>query len=273
MTLAMQNRYQKMIVNVLAKKMGPAADDFVRDICRKIGTKFEDISPLTVERFACQVEQDAVVFVPAGDAVFMANVIRNLKWTVLEDPAAREAHDVCSVEGAALPLDEIGKVPATPRPDAKDLRPAVPGANVRDDSPPDAMDLLLRHPGVTAVVRFREGLPLSAAGSIDAEFLAVIAEDLVRWASSLDCIGEMGSFVRMTSFYRDGNVLITSVDDDYLCIVTTPGIHFGQIRRLLRDLQTLIARAHADGRSFPGFSAAPRMTTDYEGLRLPRPSP
>ncbi len=79
MSLMMCDRYQKMIVNVLAKKMGPAADDFVRDICRKIGTKFEDISPLTVERFARQVEKDAVVFVSAGDAVFMANVIRKLK--------------------------------------------------------------------------------------------------------------------------------------------------------------------------------------------------
>jgi predicted regulator of Ras-like GTPase activity (Roadblock/LC7/MglB family) len=271
MTLAMQNRYQKMIVNVLAKKMGPAADDFVRDVCRKIGTKFEDISPRTVEQFARQVELDAVIFVSAGDAALMANVIRNLKWTVLEDPAAREAYEVCSVEGVALP-PENGKVPIAPQPDARDLRPAVPGANVRDDSPPDAMDLLLQQPGVTAVVCFREGLPLSAAGSIDSEFLAVIAEDLVRWASSLDCIAEMGQFVQMTNFYRDGNVLITSVDDDYLCIVTTPGIHFGQIRRLLRDLQTLIARAHADGRSYPGFSAAPRITTEYGGLRLPRPS-
>lgn len=79
MSLAMQNRYQKMIANVLAKKMGPAADDFVRDVCRKIGMKFEDVSPLTVEQFARQVERDAVVFVPAGDAVFMANVIRKLR--------------------------------------------------------------------------------------------------------------------------------------------------------------------------------------------------
>ncbi|MDN7025811.1 roadblock/LC7 domain-containing protein [Methanoculleus sp. FWC-SCC1] len=174
---------------------------------------------------------------PAAQKYFSQQPLIDFDLRRLTPDEFREAYEVCSVEGVALPPDENGGAPTAPEPDAEELRPAEPEANARDGYPPDTMDLLLQQPGVTAVVRFREGLTLSAAGSVDFEFLAVIAEDLVRWASSLDCVADMGPFVQMTHFYRDGNVLITPLDDDYLCIVTTPGIHFGQIRRLLRDLQ------------------------------------
>ncbi len=149
----------------------------------------------------------------------------------------REAYRACSAEGIALPLEESDDdIPAAPVTGAGEVQ-LGDGSSAHEGHRSDEVASLLHEPGILAVARFREGLAVSTAGNIDFEFLVVIAEDLVRWAAALDCVAEMGPFVQMTHFYRDGNVIITPLDSDYLCIVTAPGMHFGQIRRILRDLQ------------------------------------
>ncbi|WP_421909608.1 hypothetical protein [Methanolacinia petrolearia] len=73
------NRYQKMIINTLARKLGPAAGDFAEDMARKTGTKFTEISPGNIENFASHVEKNAVQFISPAEAQFIANTIRKLK--------------------------------------------------------------------------------------------------------------------------------------------------------------------------------------------------
>ncbi len=174
---------------------------------------------------------------PAAQKYFAQQSIVDFDLRRLTPDEFREAYSICSAEGIALPLEESDNdAPTAPVAVAGEVRPANAIA-ARAEDPHDGIASLLQQPGILAVARFRDGLAVATAGEIDFEFLVVIAEDLVRWASSLDCVAEMGPFVQMTHFYRDGNVIITPLDGDYLCIVTTPGMHFGQIRRILRDLQ------------------------------------
>ena len=73
------SRYQKMIINTLARKLGPAAGDFASDMARKSGTKFVDLSPENIENFAFNVEKNVVQFISPAEAQFIANTIRKLK--------------------------------------------------------------------------------------------------------------------------------------------------------------------------------------------------
>lgn len=73
------NRYQKMIINTLARKLGPAAGDFADDMARKSGTKLNEISPANIENFACNVEKNVIQFISPAEAQFVANTIRRLK--------------------------------------------------------------------------------------------------------------------------------------------------------------------------------------------------
>jgi hypothetical protein len=103
---------------------------------------------------------------------------------------------------------------------------------------PDLLRAVLQHPGVTAVACFADGLCTSSAGDIDADYTVAFAEDLLRWSLGLQSLTPAsGAFVRMTLFYRGGNVIIAPYGAEYLCIFTTPEVHFGQIRRMIRDIQ------------------------------------
>jgi hypothetical protein len=73
------NKFQKMILNVLMRKMGPAANDFAVDLGKNVGIPFHEAAPGNVSRFAERIEIDATRFVSEKDAKFMANVIRKLK--------------------------------------------------------------------------------------------------------------------------------------------------------------------------------------------------
>lgn len=77
--MAEYDRYQRMIMNILARKLGPAAEDFARDMAYQAGTKFENISIENVERFAMNVEKNAPKFITEGEAKFAANTIRKLR--------------------------------------------------------------------------------------------------------------------------------------------------------------------------------------------------
>ncbi|MBN1432288.1 MAG: hypothetical protein JW931_05905 [Methanomicrobiaceae archaeon] len=73
------SRYQKMIINTLARKLGPAAGDFADDMARKSGTKFSNIFPGNIEIFANHVEKHSTQFISPAEAQFIANTIRKLK--------------------------------------------------------------------------------------------------------------------------------------------------------------------------------------------------
>lgn len=103
---------------------------------------------------------------------------------------------------------------------------------------PDSFGTLLRHPGVTGVARFSDGLCISSVGKIDAEYTVAFAEDLLRWAFRLESVAPSnGSFVQMALFYRGGNVVIAPYGDEYLCIFTRPEVQFGQVRRMIKEMQ------------------------------------
>lgn len=103
---------------------------------------------------------------------------------------------------------------------------------------PEPLRAVLEHPGVTAVACFSGGNCISSIGNIDADYVVAFAEDLLRWSLTLPkAMPACGSFVQMTLFYRDGNVIIAPYGDECLCIFTTPGVQFGQIRRLIREIR------------------------------------
>lgn len=133
-----------------------------------------------------------------------------------------------------LPPEEIpvrrASPPSPPEGGAGEPRTELPGFDPAR---------LLAEPGIIAAARFAEGLVIRSAGDADFDYLVATAEDMIRWASNLGSVADMGSFVQMTSFYREGNVLITPFGEDYLCIVARPELHFGQIRKMLRDLTAL----------------------------------
>lgn len=142
---------------------------------------------------------------------------------------------------ALLQPDREFSVPDLPR--ESDRRSLVVGI-VEDahDAPPgqepDLLRAVLQHPGVTAVACFADGLCTSSAGDIDADYTAAFAEDLLRWSRGLQSLTPaFGAFVRMTLFYRRGNVTIAPYGAEYICIFTTPEVHFGQVRRMIRDIQ------------------------------------
>jgi hypothetical protein len=101
-----------------------------------------------------------------------------------------------------------------------------------------ALATVLRQPGVTAVARFADGLCVSSAGRIDADYAVAFAEELLRWSCGLQAATPAsGAFTQMTVFYRGGNIIIAPCGGEFLCILTTPEVQFGQIRRMIRELQ------------------------------------
>jgi len=73
------NKYQRMIMSVLARKLGPAAEDFARDMAQLAGISFENISNENVETFAMHVEKNAPRYISEFEAKFTANTIRKLR--------------------------------------------------------------------------------------------------------------------------------------------------------------------------------------------------
>jgi len=121
--------------------------------------------------------------------------------------------------------------------------PVEDGEEAPHDAPPEPeselLGAVLQQPGVTAVACFADGLCISSAGDIDADYTVAFAEDLLRWSLSLhSAVPASGAFVQMTLFYRGGNVIVAPYGDEYLCIFTTPEVQFGQIRRMIRELQS-----------------------------------
>ena len=72
-------KYQKMVVNYLAKKMGPAANDLVKDVCKKAGISYDSLSPDNIGVFADVYEVEASKYLSEKDIRFTSGVIRKFK--------------------------------------------------------------------------------------------------------------------------------------------------------------------------------------------------
>jgi predicted regulator of Ras-like GTPase activity (Roadblock/LC7/MglB family) len=74
-------------------------------------------------------------------------------------------------------------------------------------------------------------------GDINLDTLVSSAEDMLMTVNELDTIMEWGSFVQMTIQVPSGSVIIAPFFNEYLCILTTPEINLGRIRRILREIK------------------------------------
>jgi hypothetical protein len=91
-------------------------------------------------------------------------------------------------------------------------------------------------PGVIAVTIFHKDTKLLSIGDVNLEPLVTTADDILAMVKGLNSVMEWGIFVHMTLQFSTGNVIIAPFFDEYVCIVTTPEINLGRIRRILRDI-------------------------------------
>jgi len=93
-------------------------------------------------------------------------------------------------------------------------------------------------PGVNAVLIFNKDMHFLSIGDGNLDALVTSAEDMLMTVSQLDAVTEWGSFVQMTIQIPGGNVIIAPFFDEYICILTSPDINLGRIRRILREIKT-----------------------------------
>ena len=109
-----------------------------------------------------------------------------------------------------------------------------------DSKKTDVGDLILGQiinlPGVLAVTIFRRGINVLSIGDIDPDNLVDVAEDLINSAKGLSSVMRTGPFIQVTLQIPAGNIIIAPYYDEYVCILTSPGINLGQIRKIIRDL-------------------------------------
>lgn len=119
-----------------------------------------------------------------------------------------------------VPLRTIGKLLDTKKTDVGDL----------------ILGQIINLPGVLAVTIFRRGLNVLSIGDIDPENLVDVAEDLINSAKGLSSVMRTGPFIQVTLQIPAGNIIIAPYYDEYVCILTSPGINLGQIRKIIREL-------------------------------------
>ena len=178
---------------------------------------------------------------PSALKYFSSQPILDFGLWKYEPDEMQDALAISAEMQALLQPDREFPVPDQPRESDRRSPVAEVVEDVHDAPPgqePDILGAVMQHPGVTAVACFADGLCTFSAGDIDADYTVAFAEDLLRWSLGLQSLTPAsGAFVRMTLFYRRGNVIITPYGAAYLCIFTTPEVHFGQIRRMIRDVQ------------------------------------
>jgi hypothetical protein len=183
---------------------------------------------------------------PSALKYFSSQPILDFGLWRYEPDEMREALALAAETQTLLHPDrEIPVIDASGKDDRRSLVSETVEGNKENshDAPPEPesklLGVVLQQPGVTAVARFADGLCISSAGDIDADYTVAFAEDLLRWSLSLhSAVPASGAFVQMTLFYRGGNVIVAPYGDEYLCIFTTPEVQFGQIRRMIRELQS-----------------------------------
>jgi len=92
--------------------------------------------------------------------------------------------------------------------------------------------------GVIAVLVFNKDMQLISIGEVNLDAIVTAAEDMLMTVNQLDAVIEWGSFVQMTLQIPSGNVIIAPFFDEYLCILTSPDINLGRVRRILREIKT-----------------------------------
>jgi predicted regulator of Ras-like GTPase activity (Roadblock/LC7/MglB family) len=91
--------------------------------------------------------------------------------------------------------------------------------------------------GVIAVMVFNKDTHLISIGDVNLDKLVSSAEDMLMTVNQLDSVMQWGSFVQMTIQVPTGNVIVSPFFDEYLCILTSPEINLGRIRRILREIK------------------------------------
>lgn len=109
-----------------------------------------------------------------------------------------------------------------------------------DSKKTDVGDLILGQiinlPGVLAVTIFGRGINVLSIGEINPENLVDVAEDLINSSKGLSSVMRTGPFIQVTLQIPAGNIIIAPYYDEYVCILTSPGINLGQIRKIIREL-------------------------------------
>ena len=95
---------------------------------------------------------------------------------------------------------------------------------------------IINLPGVLAVTIFRRGLNVLSIGDINSQNLVDVAEDLIESTKRLSSVMRTGPFIQVTLQVASGNIIIAPFYDEYACILTSPGINLGQVRKIIREL-------------------------------------
>ena len=95
---------------------------------------------------------------------------------------------------------------------------------------------IINLPGVLAVTIFRRGLNVLSIGDINPQNLVDVAEDLIESTKRLSSVMRTGPFIQVTLQVPSGNIIIAPFYDEYACILTSPGINLGQVRKIIREL-------------------------------------
>jgi len=95
---------------------------------------------------------------------------------------------------------------------------------------------ILRLPGVQAVSIFGRGKSVLSFGNVELDSLVVLAEDMLHAAKEISSVMRTGSFVHLTLQIPSGKVIVAPYFNEYLCILTSPGVNLGQIRKILKEI-------------------------------------
>jgi len=101
----------------------------------------------------------------------------------------------------------------------------------------DSLDQIARQPGVIAVSVFHEGFAIQSLGSADFEYVAAVAEDLLRAGIHITADMEMGGLSQMILETPEGKLIIAPYGDLSICILAKPDANLGLIRLSIRGMQ------------------------------------
>jgi len=156
------------------------------------------------------------------------------------DPTGYSEFAKETVSYAGLSQDAIVSPEGGPDPS---LFPYISPGGIDEPQEPQKTDIgelilgqILNLPGVLAVTIFRRGLNVLSIGNINTENLVNVAEDLIESAKGLSFVMRTGPFIQVTLQIPAGNILIAPYYSEYVCILTSPGINLGQIRKIIREL-------------------------------------
>lgn len=95
---------------------------------------------------------------------------------------------------------------------------------------------MLRLPGVQAVSIFGKGSSVLSIGNVELDSLVILAEDMLEAAKEISSVMRTGPFVHLTLQIPAGKVIIAPYFNEFLCILTSPEVNLGQIRKILKDI-------------------------------------